>query len=130
MQPLRFFILPKFGKAFFRRFSVFPMFGQPFSSIFLFFPSLGNPIFHIFSSSQSWESIFRCFLLFPREGKLIFADFWFSLAGEIRFSLFPCSSYPYESFFCLFFVDCTPYLNSFSRKSTIYCRIWTEFPEN
>ena len=77
MQPLRFFILPKFGKAFFRRFSVFPMLGQPFSSVFC--------------SSQVWEIRFSTFSRLPNFGKVSSADFWFSLAGEIRFLLLASS---------------------------------------
>lgn len=76
MQPLRFFILPKFGKAFFRRFSVFPMLGQPFSSAFC--------------SSQVWEIRFSTFSRFPNLGKVSSADFWFSLVREIRFLLISC----------------------------------------
>ena len=68
MQPLRFFILPKFGKAFFRRFSVFPMLGKYLPLIFGF-PSRG-------------KSVFRYFLVFPREGKPFFANFLFSLMRE------------------------------------------------
>ena len=86
MQPLRFFVLPKFGKAFFRRFSVFPMLGQPFSSVFC--------------SSQVWEIRFSTFSRLPNFGKVSSADFWFSLAGEIRFSLFPSFPSRGKSVFC------------------------------
>ena len=89
MQPLRFFILPKFGKSDFPHFLVFPILGKYFLLIFVF-PSRG-------------KSVFCCFLVFPYEGKLIFTVFFFSLVKESRFSLFPCSSYPYEALFFVFF---------------------------
>ena len=79
--------------------------------------------FWVFRLSESWEmqpmaffilpnigkAVFCRFLIFPREGKLIFVDFY--------------PSYPYESFFFPFFINCTPYLGDFSRKSMIYSRI-------
>lgn len=198
MQPLRFFILPKFGKSVFRRFSVFPMLGQPFSSVFcssqvweirfstfsrlpnlgkvssadFWFSLAGEIRFLPLASSPPWgKAVFSCFLVFPREGKPFFANFLFSLVRESWFSLNSCfppwrkavfrcflvhriptkrdfscfslivgvrglvfcvfhQSYLYESFFFLLFVDCTPSLNSFSRKMMIYSRIWAVFHEN
>ena len=140
MQPMAFFIIPNIGKAVFRQFFVFPM--------------LGNSIFADFWFSPAAESRFLPIFDFPREGKLIFSDFLFSLVAESRFSLnfthhtptkasFSCfsfivplrkplfpdfrSSYSYESFFFPFFINCTPYLSDFSRKSMIYARIWVVF---
>ena len=86
------------------------------------------------------KAVFRWFLIFPRGRKLIFVrrtptkrDFsYFPLIVGVR-SLVLCvfhQSYPYKSFFFLFFVDCIPYLNKFSRKLIIYPRIWVIFLEN
>ena len=112
---------------------------------------LGNAANGIFYSSQCWENRFSpisCFpnvgkvdfcrfLIFPRGEKPIFDDFLFSPVRERRFLLifdFPPrgkadfrSSYPYESLLFPFFINCTPYLSDFSRKSMIYARIWVVF---
>ena len=86
--------------------------------------------FGIFRLSKSWEMqpmaffilpnigkiVFRWFLVFPMLGKPIFSVFWFSpRGGKPPFLIFR-SSYPYESFFLPFFINCTPYLSDFSRK--------------
>ena len=114
--------------------------------------------FLLISCFPSWgKTDFWWFLIFPRGRKPFFADFWFSPVEESRFSpifvrrtptkrdfsYFPLivgvrslvlcvfhQSYPYESFIFLFFVDCIPYLNKFSRKLIIYHRIWVIFLEN
>ena len=73
----------------FRGFSSLRELGNAANGIFLFFPILGKPIFANFLFSQCWESRFllifdfppwgkfdfHCFLVFPHEGKLIFAEF-------------------------------------------------------
>ena len=92
--------------------------------------------FSLISCFPPWgKAVFRCFLIFPREGRPFFAVFLFSLVKESRFSLFfvhrtptkayfSCfssvvplrkpifpvfrPSYPYESLFLLFFVRRTP----------------------
>ena len=121
MQPLRFFILPKFGKAFFRRFSVFPMLGQPFSSVFC--------------SSQVWEIRFSTFSRLPNFGKVSSADFWFSLAGEIRFSLFPSFPSWGKAVFCCFPVHRTLTKRDFpclslivGVRSLVFCVFHQSYP--
>ena len=89
MQPLRFFILPKFGKAFFRRFPVFPMLGQPFSSVFCS-SQVWEIRFFTFSRFPNLEKVSSAVFLFSREGKPFSTVFFFSLVKESRFSLFPC----------------------------------------
>ena len=104
---------------------------------------LGNAANGIFYSSQYWESQFLPFSCFPNIGKAVFRRFLVFQCWESRFSLifdFPPwrkavfrrflpivplrkplftvfrSSYPYESFFLPFFINCTPYLSDFLRK--------------
>ena len=101
------------------------------------FRELGNAANGIFYSSQCWENRFspiscfpnvgkvdfRRFLSFPREGKPFFADFLFSPVRESRFSLISVHRTPTKASFSRFFINCTPYLSDFSRKSIIYARI-------
>ena len=121
---------PNVGKVDFRRFLVFPMLGKPFFADFWFSP-MRESRFSMISCFPPWgKADFRWFLVFPREGKPILIVFWFSLTGDkLVFADFYLS-YPYESFFLPIFVHRTPYLDNFSRKSTIYSRIWTIFLEN
>ena len=104
---------------------------------------LGNATNGIFYSSQCWESRFLLISCFPREGKPFFADFWFSLVRESRFSPifdFPPwrkadfrrfsfvvplrkppfadfrSSYPYESLLLPFFYQLYPVSEWFFAK--------------
>ena len=76
-----------------------------------------NVVFGIFRwkiTSDEWFSAFlvfplrgkvssRCYFVFPRGGNPSFADFWFSSAREIRFSLFFRFHPRMTGVFCLFF---------------------------
>ena len=61
------------------------------TSCFLRFPHFVHErrmIFGVFSLSPAEEGhSSRCYFVFPHEGNLIFAGFWFSLVREIRFLL-------------------------------------------
>ena len=154
MQPMAFFILPNVGKIVFRRFLVFPILGKPIFADFLF-SQCWESCFSSISCFPPWgKADFHWFLVFPRKGKPVFADFLFSPVAESQFSsifdfppwrkanfrrflIFPRggkppfpvfrSSYPYEGLLFPFFINCTPYLRDFSRKSMIYARIWVVF---
>ncbi len=85
---------------------------QGFSS----FQELGNAANGIFYSSQYWESRFSLISCFPNVGKADFQRFLiFPARGKPPFLVFR-SSYPYESLFLPFFINCTPFLSDFSRK--------------
>ena len=80
------------------------------------FQELGNAANGIFYSSQYWENRFSLISCFPNVGKADFQRFLiFPRGGKSPFLIFR-SSYPYESLFLLFFINCTPYLSDFSRK--------------
>ena len=80
------------------------------------FQELGNAANGIFYSSQYWENRFSLISCFPNVGKADFQRFLiFPAGGKPPFLIFR-SSYPYESFFLPFFINCTPYLSDFSRK--------------
>jgi len=80
------------------------------------FRELGNAANGIFYSSQYWENRFSLISCFPNVGKAVFQRFLiFPRGGKPPFLVFR-SSYPYESFFLPFFINCTPYLSDFSRK--------------
>ena len=107
---------PKVVLSNFRGFSSFWGVGNGANGVF-WFSLAGESRFLLISCFPSrGKADFCWFLIFPRGGKPFFADF--------------CTSYPYESFIFLFFVDCIPYLNKFSRKLIIYSRIWVIFLEN
>lgn len=96
---------------------------------FFGFPNLEKAFFAIFQSSQCWDCHFFPSFVLPKFGKDVFHCFLvFSRRRNPFFAVFS-SSYPYESIFFLFFVDCTPYLNRFSRKLMIYSRIRAGFRE-
>ena len=108
------------------------------------FPSWGKAIFDDFLFSPMRESRFSMIFDFPSRGITCFRRFL--PVVPLRKPFFPvfCSSYPYESFFFAVFRssylvsgqffpkidDLLPYLDNFSRKLTIYSRIWTDFLEN
>ena len=73
---------------------------------------------------------FRWILIFPREGKLISADFWFSLVAERRFSLISVHRTPTKASFFYFSLIVLRIWAAFSEKSVIYYRIWAVFSEN
>ena len=80
------------------------------------FRELGNAANGIFYSSQYWENRFSLISCFPNVGNADFQRFLiFPRGGKPPFLVFR-SSYPYESFFLPFFINCTPYLSDFSRK--------------
>ena len=80
------------------------------------FQELGNTANGIFYSSQYWENRFSLISCFPNVGKADFLRFLiFPRGGKPLFLVFR-SSYPYESLFLPFFINCTPYLSDFSRK--------------
>ena len=135
-------------------FFVFPGVGKCSQWHFLFFPMLGKSIFAVFWFSPVRESRFSPISCFPPWGK---ADFhWFLVfpVAERRFSLifeFPSwgkasfcqfsfivplrkppfanfrSSYPYESFFFPFFINCNLYLSDFSWKIDDLCPYLSSF---
>ena len=80
------------------------------------FQELGNAANGIFNSSQYWESCFLLIFDFPPWRKADFQRFLiFPRGGKSIFVVFR-SSYPCESLFLPFFINCTPYLSDFSRK--------------
>ena len=117
------------------------MLGKLFFADFCFSPVRKSRFSPIFDFPPWGKADFCRFLIFPREGKPIFVDFRssytptkasfsrFLLVVPLRKPLFAVfrSSYPYESFFFPFFINCTPYLSDFSRKSMICARIWVVF---
>ena len=80
------------------------------------FRELGNAANGIFYSSQYWESRFSPIFCFPNVGKADFQRFLiFPRGGKPLFLIFR-SSYPYESLFLPFFINCTPYLSDYNLK--------------
>ena len=154
MEPTAFFDFPSRGKANFRRFLVFPRGGKLLFADF-WFSLMRESRFLVISDFPPWgKTDFRWILIFPREGKPFFGDFWFSPVEESWFSLifvrrtltkrdfsyFPLivgvrslvlcvfhQSYPYESFFFLFFVDCTPVSELFFLKIDDYTPYLSRF---
>ena len=61
-----------------------------------------KPFFADFLFSNVGKADFQRFLIFPRGGKPLFLIFR--------------SSYPYESLFLPFFINCTPYLSDYKLK--------------
>ena len=136
---------PPWRKVDFRWFLIFPREGKPIFADFWFSPVRKgdfqrfwfSPVrerwFLLFSCFPPWWKVdFCCFLVFPRGGKPIFADFWFSLTGDNLFSpifirrtptkasfLIFRSSYPYETLFLPIFVHRTPTKASFYRFSFV-----------
>ena len=80
------------------------------------FRELRNAANSIFNSSQYWENCFSLISCFPNVGKADFQRFLIFPAGGKPLFLVFRSSYPYESLFLPFFINCTPYLSDFSRK--------------
>ena len=147
---MAFFILPNVGKAVFRRFFVFPMLGKSIFADFLFsqcwesqfsmifdFPSRGINLFSpIFTCRTPTKASFCRFSFIVPLRKHLFLIFVHRTPTKASFSRFSFivplrkppfavfrSSYPYESLLLPFFINCTPYLSDFSRKSMIYARI-------
>ena len=80
------------------------------------FRELRNAANGIFNSSQYWESRFSLIFCFPNVGKADFQRFLiFPRGGKPLFLVFR-SSYPYESLFLPFFINCTPYLSDYKLK--------------
>ena len=91
------------------------------------FRELGNAANGIFYSSQYWESRFLLIFDFPPWRKASFCQFSFII--PLRKPPFPVlrSSYPYESFFFPFFINCNLYLSDFSWKIDDLCPYLSSF---
>ena len=140
MQPMAFFILPNVGKTVFRRFLVFPMLGKSIFAVFWFspvresrfspiscFPPWGKADFHWFLVFPVAERRFSLIFEFPSWGKASFCQFSFIVPlRKPPFANFR-SSYPYESFFFPFFINCNLYLSDFSWKIDDLCPYLSSF---
>ena len=130
------------------------MLGKPFFADFLFSPVAERRFSLIFEFPPWRKADFRWFLIFPRGGKSLFANFRssypyesllfpffvhrtptkasfsrFSPVVPLRKLLFANfrSSYPYESFFFPFFINCNLYLSDFSWKIDDLCPYLSSF---
>ena len=124
-----FFDFPPWGKVVFRWFLVFPREGKPIFDDFLFSPVRESWFLLIFDFPPWGKADFNRFFDFPSRGIICFRRFL--PVVPLRKLLFPVfrSSYPISGQFFPKIDDLLPYLSRFSRKSTIYSRIWMNFPK-